>query len=262
MTGGLRSDQRIPEAVTFDLSGTLLFDPDKEADKSRRREFMRWILHFYGDRLDKKQVRAAQETVEALSYEWRATGMDDVAGRAIDHVLGALEIRPTEAERAHLRRLLDHLNHERQFLAAEGARDALRALRERSVRLGIVSNCRRARGGERMRGHLERTGLAEYFDPAAIAFSDEVGVHKPDPEIFLVALRALGASPEHAAHVGNNRWRDIAGALRLGMMTVRHAGIIEGGEDGPEADVVIHHCVELAEAIGFGGALARPRTGL
>lgn len=252
MIGGPGRNLRPPEAVTFDLSSTLLFDPDKEADKRRLREFRRWILHSHGSRLDKEQVKAALKSAEALSTEWREAGMGDVASRATDHVLGALEIRATEAEHTYLKGLLDHLNRERRFLPVEGAREALCALRESGVRLGIVSNRRKARGGHGMRRNLESMGLAAYLEPAAIALSDEVGFCKPDPKIFLFALRALGASPERAAHVGNNRWRDVAAARRLGMMTVRHAGIREADEEGPEADVVIHHCDELVEAIGLG----------
>lgn len=64
-------------------------------------------------------------------------------------------------------------------------------------------------------------GFWDDFDMRSI--SEEVGVHKPDPKMFLTAVDGLGLTEaDHAGcvMVGNNLERDIAGANRLGMRSV------------------------------------------
>lgn len=144
--------------------------------------------------------------------------------------------------------------------AAEGAADALRRLKEHGIELGIVSN-RGARPGRYVMRQLEANGLAGFFEPAAIVWSDEVDFSKPDPRIYLSCLRALGIPPERAVHVGDKKVKDVDGARRLGMTTIRYAGIHDDHKDGPEADTVIFHYRELAPALGLSGSGPHLRTG-
>jgi FMN phosphatase YigB (HAD superfamily) len=123
-------------------------------------------------------------------------------------------------------------------------------LKEDGIGLGIVSN-RGARPGRLMMRQLEANGLAEFFDAAAVVWSDEVGFSKPDPGIYLACLRALEVPPERAAHVGDNKAKDVAGARQLGMATIRYAGIRDDHKDGPEADTVIFHYHQLLSALAF-----------
>jgi putative hydrolase of the HAD superfamily len=62
---------------------------------------------------------------------------------------------------------------------------------------------------------LQRCGLADRFD--AIVTSAAVGVRKPDPKIFRVALDAAGCGPEQALVAGDTREEDIAGARAAGI---------------------------------------------
>ena len=65
------------------------------------------------------------------------------------------------------------------------------------------------------------TALSDLFDYLAI--SEIVGVEKPDPRLFQAALDALAIAPAdygRVAMVGNNLERDIAGARRLGLITI------------------------------------------
>lgn len=64
-------------------------------------------------------------------------------------------------------------------------------------------------------------GLLSLFD--ALAISETVGVHKPDPAMFRHALAALNVDPaayHRVLMVGNNLSRDIRGANQLGLTTV------------------------------------------
>ena len=76
------------------------------------------------------------------------------------------------------------------------------------------------------------TALLGYFDHWS--FSDEVGWYKPAPEIFRHALDGLGGvAPERAAHVGDLRRTDVAGARAMGMTAVRYRGVVRRHERRP-----------------------------
>jgi FMN phosphatase YigB (HAD superfamily) len=55
---------------------------------------------------------------------------------------------------------------------------------------------------------------------AAIIDSRVIGVEKPDPRPFLLALEALGVGPAECVHVGDSLHSDVAGALAVGMQAV------------------------------------------
>lgn len=65
---------------------------------------------------------------------------------------------------------------------------------------------------------LEDWGLGKYVH--VVAASAELGVAKPDPEIFLRALEMAGCAPEEAVMVGDRLDNDIYPAKKLGMKTV------------------------------------------
>jgi putative hydrolase of the HAD superfamily len=90
----------------------------------------------------------------------------------------------------------------------------LTALREGGLKLGLITN-----GNESIQGRkIERLGLGPYLD--AIAISEMLGVHKPDPRIFDHVLNALGVSPSAAAFVGDHPEMDMAGARRSGLVAI------------------------------------------
>jgi FMN phosphatase YigB (HAD superfamily) len=98
-----------------------------------------------------------------------------------------------------------------------GLGDALRWCKQRVGRLAMVADTRPGTAANVLAQH----GLTELFD--FLAISEIVGVEKPDPLLFRVALDALGIAPEEygrVAMVGNNLERDIAGAKQLGLLTI------------------------------------------
>lgn len=101
----------------------------------------------------------------------------------------------------------------RRAFLFEGAAAVLTELRGRGHRLGIVSNGSAAT----QRAKLAATGLAARVD--AVLVSGEVGLRKPDPEIFRRAARELGVEPRACVFVGDDPERDVAGAGRAGMRT-------------------------------------------
>jgi phosphoserine phosphatase len=112
--------------------------------------------------------------------------------------------------------LAERFPHERlkRHAVYADAEPALRRLRERGMRLGLVTNG----PSDLQRQKIAASGLAAYFETVVI--SGEVGVGKPDPTIFDVALGALSVQPDQAVMVGDTLGRDVAGARAAGIMAV------------------------------------------
>ena len=92
------------------------------------------------------------------------------------------------------------------------------ALQQRGFLLGIVTN--RLFGGAPFQEDLRTLGLLNYFDPRHMAISGDLGVRKPNPAIFLHALKALDVAPEQAAMVGDSLNADVLGAQKLGILAI------------------------------------------
>jgi putative hydrolase of the HAD superfamily len=91
----------------------------------------------------------------------------------------------------------------------------LETLRERGLKLGIVSNA--FDPPYLLRRDLERFGVAGRVDAAV--FASEVGARKPHAAIFARALDELGVTAERTLFVGDSLAGDIGGAAALGMRT-------------------------------------------
>jgi FMN phosphatase YigB (HAD superfamily) len=227
-------------AVTFDFWNTLI-EPPADAFAVRARRLAGWL------RADEDAVlRVLVEGFELHDAAWRAGeawGPGRMAAMLVDR------FRPDGLDVERVRELVETSAAEAGERAMPGAVETVRALRRAGLRLGVVCDAGFSPGYV-LRGFLERAGLREHFEPAALTFSDEVGVYKPDPRIFEVTLHALGAAPAEAAHVGDLRFTDIAGARAVGMRTVRFRGHADDTADGPEADVVIASLLDLPAALG------------
>jgi epoxide hydrolase-like predicted phosphatase len=89
---------------------------------------------------------------------------------------------------------------------------AVRAARANGVQTGLVSNSWST-------SHYDRDMLAQLFDVAVI--SAEVGLHKPQPEIYLLASQRLGVEPARCVFVDDLR-ENCAGAEAVGMTAILH----------------------------------------
>ena len=84
-------------------------------------------------------------------------------------------------------------------------------LRATGIKIAAVTNA----SGAHQRAKLAAAGLGGFFDHVAIA--GELGVAKPDPQIFLTACAGLGVDPGTAVHVGDRLDVDAVGARNAGM---------------------------------------------
>jgi putative hydrolase of the HAD superfamily len=108
-----------------------------------------------------------------------------------------------------------------------GTAETLERIRDRGFRLGVVSN-----SDGRVPDLLDEVGLAGAFE--VIIDSQLVGVEKPDPRIFAIALERLAAPAESAIYVGDYRDVDVVGARRAGLRPVLLDPLeLEDGSDFP-----------------------------
>jgi pyrophosphatase PpaX len=103
-------------------------------------------------------------------------------------------------------------HHDALVRPYDGVPEAVRALKARGKRLGLVTS--KTRSGA-LRG-LEVAALGDVFD--VVVGADEVANPKPHPEPVLTALARLGASAAGAVFVGDSR-HDIACGRAAGVRT-------------------------------------------
>jgi putative hydrolase of the HAD superfamily len=149
-------------------------------------------------------------------------------------IRGLLEEFDVAVGDEELRRFLD-AEHEawrpaRQLAATTHA--LLEALRERGLKLGLVSNA--IDPPELLHRDLAELGVAERLDVAV--FSSEIGRRKPDPAIFEAVLSQLGVAAANALMVGDKVAVDIAGAQALGMKTCQALWFVADETEEPEPD--------------------------
>jgi len=104
----------------------------------------------------------------------------------------------------------------------------LESLRRTGLARAVLTNGLTVKQAEK----LVRLGLERAFSPNAIFISEELGVAKPHPRIFLLACGNLGVEAGEALYVGDNPRNDIDPAHEAGLATCLRRG---GGRHGEEA---------------------------
>ena len=92
--------------------------------------------------------------------------------------------------------------------------EAVKRARSGGVRTGLISNS----WGH---GRYDRSTFPELFD--GVVISGEVGLHKPQPEIFEMGAEKVGLEPSDCVFVDDLR-ENCAGAEAVGMTAVLHRG--------------------------------------
>ena len=92
--------------------------------------------------------------------------------------------------------------------------EAVRRARAAGVRTGLLSNSMGA-------GRYDRSAFPELFD--GVVISGEVGMHKPQPEIFELACERVGLAPADCVFVDDLR-ENCEGAEAIGMTALLHRG--------------------------------------
>lgn len=140
-------------------------------------------------------------TLGALTFEQAVAGVLERCG-ASTGIIDLLAKKRRAAKTACFERL------------HEGILPMLTALRNKGIRLGLVSNCYLEEAPV-----IRQSALFPFFDAACL--SCEEGVAKPAPEIFLRCASRLGASPRECLFVGDGGSDELRASSALGMQTLR-----------------------------------------
>jgi putative hydrolase of the HAD superfamily len=240
------------KAVTFDFWNTLI-RADNAGFRDHRLTAWLGLLAGEGFELEGDVVHAAMDHASSRFDEnWKVNqyyGAVHAVDDMLDHL--GLEVSPSTRD-GLVASIVDppHVPH-----PTPNVGDALEGLRSAGVRIGIICDVGLA-PSTTLRRFLAGNDLLGYFDHWS--FSDEVGTFKPDPAIFDHALTGLGGiDPSDAAHIGDLRRTDIAGALGKGIFAVRYTGIYDDpgnaddGTDAVEGDAVIADHAELLAVLGL-----------
>ncbi len=227
------------EAVIFDWGGTLT--PWKTVDPHDA-----W--HAYARTAhpeDEERARqAARALMDADLARW-ASVRDEHRAFTVAHVL-------EDAAAAHDERALDayrgfwvHATH-----TDPDAAPMLAALRERGIRLGVLSSTPWPAAWHT--DWLRRDGVLDYFH--ATVWSSDLPWTKPHPSAFRAALDAVGATdPARCVYVGDRPYDDVSGAKGVGMraVLVPHSDIPAEQQVPVDVhpDAVLHRLADLPELL-------------
>jgi putative hydrolase of the HAD superfamily len=207
-------------AVVFDLWNTIAVWPEDLWAETRPQ-----VAEHLGLTIDEFETRWYGDLAHL-----RETG-------PIGDVLALFDLSPEAVERVtSLRRAVTR----KGLVPVQGAVETITALRERGLKIGLITVC-----SEDVVSLWEETDFHGLFD--AEVFSAAVGLRKPDPRIYRLALDLLGVEPAEAVFVGDGANDELAGAERVGMRAigVDSPGCELGDWDGP----VVRALPELLELV-------------
>jgi putative hydrolase of the HAD superfamily len=194
-----RAEQRSIRAVLFDVGGPL----DREIEHERLIDADILTGFAAAGRPLSRTAYAAACRHAVHSFAWNTY-------QAI--VWRLCEGDPALAERVYA--AVVTRSHARDlFEPRPGMAELLAELRARGLKLGLAANQPAA-----ALARLDRHGMGSFFDHREV--SATLGLHKPDPRLFLAACAALDVPPAACLMVGDRIDNDIAPARALGMATV------------------------------------------
>ena len=210
------------KAVAFDIDGTLY--PNRQMYLLSLSSFLaspRLAWHF-------SQNRKAIRRVEEIS-NFRKVQAEMIAER--------MQADPAETFAEVEVRLYKNWERAFRFLRPyRGAAEVLRQLKDRGLKLGVLSDFPPQK-------KLKYMKLDGFWD--ACFSSEEVNYLKPRPEPFLELAHRLGCEPGEILYVGNSYKYDILGASAAGMKTA----FLTGEKQVPPADIVFRSYPELGRKI-------------
>lgn len=129
-----------------------------------------------------------------------------------------------------------HRTKHDELAAYPGARALLRRLAATDLVRGVITAGWEVKQAEK----LIRLGVTPFLSRGAVFISDQIGISKPNPKLYLAACDAVGVAPSDAIYVGDNPLHDIVPAGEIGMTTVRvRRGKYASHPDAREPDFAI-----------------------
>lgn len=107
------------------------------------------------------------------------------------------------------------INFSNEVQPIPGVRESLMGLKQKGFLLGIITDTMYPVEWKMRR--LEKVGVSELID--IVACSTDLGAHKPDPAVYLYALKQANLHKNESAFVGHLSI-ELNGAQRAGMITI------------------------------------------
>jgi len=215
-----------PQAVLFDLDGTLLLDSGSPADQFI--VFCERLGHHFDAEAPLRLERWQHEywsKREQVQADLAEHGQDNFWLCYNNYQLEFLGIQGPLHDYSLRIDLWFHEEYAYTPVVPDDVRPTLIHLRDSGITLGLVSN--RAAALDTI---TAEHGLADLFNFTLSA--GEAASWKPHPDIFHQALQRAGAAPETAVYVGDNYYADILGARRVGLTPI----LVDRRGVFPEAD--------------------------
>jgi putative hydrolase of the HAD superfamily len=240
-------------AVTFDFWDTLVAAEPGSGSGMRQLQIDRFARTLEGagvtvvhDELE----RAFDANWETFEERWVTNTGQHTPADSVHLIAGRLGLTLDPELRDRLIDGFRQVGEAVPMVVAPGLEEAVVTLRSAEIGLGIVCDVGLT-PSPTLRRRLQGLGLLSSFD--AWSFSDETGWFKPAEQAYLTALEGLGVAPSEAAHVGDGRRTDMAGAIALGMTAIRFTAFHDHApETGPEGDHVIDDHRRLPALLGVG----------
>jgi len=215
-------------AITFDAGGTLI-EPWPSVGHVYAEVANRHGKEVSSDELNRRFV-SAWRTRKNFAYSSQAWA------RLVDEVFSGLT---TELpSRTFFDELYERFAQADTWRVFDDVEPALKALRERGIRLAVLSNW-----DKRLRPLLEELELGQWFEEIYISL--EIGRAKPDERIFGATAKDLGLAGDEILHVGDSLEEDVRGASNAGWQS-RH--LVRGTGKNPDSvDSTITSLTELIE---------------
>lgn len=224
------------DAVSLDAYGTLF--------RGGTDDLIAMLQKLHADAGIGAPFDALLERREQLVGELQRRPFVNLRGRD-DWILGTI-FREFRVERDHVPFMEELHGAYWEVEPYADARPCIDALRERGVRVAILSNV----DDDMMAEVLRRNGLEDAFD--AVVTSESVGAYKPSRAMFEGVARALDAPPAAVLHVGDSFVADVVGAKRAGMRAAwlaRPDGFPAPAKREAEPDLVVESLAELPERV-------------
>ncbi len=170
------------------------------------------IAGHYGAQLDPAKLSQDFRNAFARQPETLAPGTARKWWREVvrQAVGGSL---PTDKLQSYFEELYEFFRSSRAWLVYPEVLSTLSELKDHGFRLGIISNF-----DSRLRDVLVNLGIDPFFEQVTLSW--EIGVAKPDPKIFAIALDRMGLRGSEALHLGDSIEEDIKAAQRAGIRAV------------------------------------------
>lgn len=210
------------KAVLFDLDGTLL-DRDKSLELFINHQYDR--LYESLSHIPKEQYIARFIELDNRGYVWK----DKVYQQLADE----FDIASITWEEL-LQDYLDEFKH--HCVGFPKIREMLENLKDNNIALGMITNGY----GQFQMENIKALNIEKYFD--VILISEWEGIKKPNPKIFMNALKKLNVEPSESVFIGDHPENDVKATQNLGIKGIWKK---DNHWIDVEADAIIDDYLEL-----------------